>query len=206
MSMRIPILAALAATALAALPQSASAADATVSVGNDRTLSPTTVTIAPTDSVTWTWVGPDTDHSIVSNAGQAESFDSDPVTQDESRGVGGTFEHTFQRSGSFTYVCRIHPDRMRGTVTVTGSPTARLTATPANPFTDASVALDASTSTDPDGTIAKYEWDLDGNGSFESDTGHDGDQLGVVRDPGRAHGARAHHRRPRQHLGRRSRR
>jgi hypothetical protein len=33
------------------------------------------------------------------------------------------------------------------------------------------VSFNGSTSSDPDGTIAKYEWDLDGNGSFETDTG-----------------------------------
>ena len=31
--------------------------------------------------------------------------------------------------------------------------------------------FNGSASSDPDGTIAKYEWDLDGNGSFETDTG-----------------------------------
>ena len=31
--------------------------------------------------------------------------------------------------------------------------------------------LDASRSGDPDGSIVKYEWDLDGNGSFERDSG-----------------------------------
>ena len=36
--------------------------------------------------------------------------------------------------------------------------------------------FDASGSTDPDGTIAKYEWDLDGNGSYETNTGHDRDR------------------------------
>ena len=33
------------------------------------------------------------------------------------------------------------------------------------------MAFDACGSTDPDGTIAKYEWDLDGNGSYETNTG-----------------------------------
>ena len=33
------------------------------------------------------------------------------------------------------------------------------------------VSFNASASSDPDGTIAKYEWDLDGNGSYETDTG-----------------------------------
>ena len=31
--------------------------------------------------------------------------------------------------------------------------------------------FNASTSTDVDGSIVKYEWDLDGNGSYETDTG-----------------------------------
>ena len=33
------------------------------------------------------------------------------------------------------------------------------------------MTFNAAGSSDPDGTIAKYEWDLDGNGSFETDTG-----------------------------------
>jgi PKD repeat protein len=58
------------------------------------------------------------------------------------------------------------------TVTVTNrAPTASFTATP-NPATvGGTVSFDASGSSDPDGTIAKYEWDLDGNGTYETDTG-----------------------------------
>lgn len=33
------------------------------------------------------------------------------------------------------------------------------------------MTLNGSGSTDPDGTIAKYEWDLDGNGTYETSTG-----------------------------------
>ncbi len=33
------------------------------------------------------------------------------------------------------------------------------------------VTFNAAASNDPDGTIAKYEWDLDGNGSYETNTG-----------------------------------
>ena len=52
------------------------------------------------------------------------------------------------------------------------TPTASFTATP-NP---AVLGPDDAASTpprsnDPDGTIAKYEWDLDGNGTYETDTG-----------------------------------
>ena len=34
-----------------------------------------------------------------------------------------------------------------------------------------SVSFNGSGSSDPDGTIAKYEWDFDGNGSYETNTG-----------------------------------
>ena len=42
---------------------------------------------------------------------------------------------------------------------------------PTRPKAGEAVSFDASASSDPDGTIAKYEWDLDGNGSYETDTG-----------------------------------
>src|SRR5437764_1159324 len=51
------------------------------------------------------------------------------------------------------------------------APAPALAATPAAPFAGDEVAFDASGTADPDGTIATYEWDLDGDGSFETDTG-----------------------------------
>jgi subtilisin-like proprotein convertase family protein len=57
-------------------------------------------------------------------------------------------------------------------------PVAALAATPNPVAAGTSVTLDASGSTDGDGTIVKYDWDLDGNGSFETTS------LGV---PTRAH-------------------
>ena len=57
-------------------------------------------------------------------------------------------------------------------LTVTNrAPTASFTATPNPVPTGTAVSFDASGSSDPDGTIAKYEWDLDGNGSYETNTG-----------------------------------
>ncbi len=50
-------------------------------------------------------------------------------------------------------------------------PQAVIAAQPNPAIVDLGIAFDASESSDPDGTIAKYEWDLDGNGSFETDTG-----------------------------------
>jgi PKD repeat protein len=37
-------------------------------------------------------------------------------------------------------------------------------------YTEVAVAFDASASGDPDGRIAKYEWDFDGDGEFDRDT------------------------------------
>jgi hypothetical protein len=53
---------------------------------------------------------------------------------------------------------------------VTTPPTASFTA-PAAAMSLDEVVLDASTSSDADGTIVRYEWDLDGNGVVETDGG-----------------------------------
>ena len=50
-------------------------------------------------------------------------------------------------------------------------PFASLTASPNPVAAGAPVLLDARGSSDSDGTIVKYDWDLDGNGSFETTTG-----------------------------------
>jgi PKD repeat protein len=52
-----------------------------------------------------------------------------------------------------------------------GRPVARFTSSPATPKPNQTVTFNGSTSSDPDGLIVKYEWDLDGNGTYETDTG-----------------------------------
>ena len=55
--------------------------------------------------------------------------------------------------------------------TLNNPPSASFTASP-NPATPGqSVSFNGSGSSDSDGTIARYEWDLDGNGTYETDTG-----------------------------------
>jgi glucose/arabinose dehydrogenase len=51
------------------------------------------------------------------------------------------------------------------------APVARLDATPQWGKSPLKSVLDASGSTDPNGEALGYEWDLDGNGSFETDSG-----------------------------------
>lgn len=81
----------------------------------------------------------------------------------------------------YRYFCEEHggPNGvgMSGVVYVTadgnlppGAPTAALTAEPASPQPGQSITLNAGGSSDPNGSIVKYEWDLDGNGNYETDT------------------------------------
>ncbi|MET0558381.1 MAG: PKD domain-containing protein [Solirubrobacterales bacterium] len=84
---------------------------------------------------------------------------------------------TFSTAGNFNVGLRV-TDNNGGTATTSKAltvsnraPTASFTTTPNPVPTGTAVALNGSGSTDPDGTIAKYEWDLDGNGTYETDTG-----------------------------------
>jgi PKD repeat protein len=56
------------------------------------------------------------------------------------------------------------------TLSINNPPTASFTATPQNGNPGDPVALDAALSSDSDGSIVKYEWDLDGDGTYEYDS------------------------------------
>jgi PKD repeat protein len=51
------------------------------------------------------------------------------------------------------------------------APTASFTVSPNPALAGEVVSFNGSASSDPDGTIANYRWDLDGNGTLETDTG-----------------------------------
>ena len=122
--MRGLITAAVVALGAAAAP--AQAAD--VSISNFAFM-PSSITIAQGDSVTWTWAGPDTNHSVTSKSGQADSFDSDPGKTPTSldHPPGDTFSHTFNTPGTFSYICKVH-SFMTGKVVVNGPPGSDTTA------------------------------------------------------------------------------
>jgi plastocyanin len=174
------MLAAFAFAILAATP--AFAANASVAIpSRAASFTPSTVTVGPNDSVTWTWTGPanERNHSPASDLrGAPESWDADPqvtpfsAKPDFDHGAGHTFTKQFvnAKAASYVYHCRVHSD-MVGTVIVSGAPAPAFNATPTAPFAGDEVSFDAAASTDPDGTIDKYEWDLDGNGTFETDSG-----------------------------------
>src|SRR3954454_18217228 len=116
----VSFLAPLPATLLALGAAAAPASAADVSIANFA-FHPPSVTINQGESVTWTWAGPDTNHSVTSDPNQADSFDSDPDGPPTAADhlPGSTFAHTFSTSGTFTYLCKVH-SFMTGKVVVNG--------------------------------------------------------------------------------------
>src|SRR5919112_4779012 len=117
--MRRPLLVAGLLTLALAAP--AHAATTGVDVANFA-FKPATVNIAPGDTVTWTFKGPDLNHSVTSSA-----FDSDPGNSMPLHVVGDTFSHTFPDAGTFSYICKVH-SFMTGKVVVGTAPPPDTTA------------------------------------------------------------------------------
>lgn len=70
---------------------------------------PTRISVRVGAEVAWAFEDK-TAHNVTSDDG---SFRSENLTE-------GVFLHRFEKPGSFTYMCTIHPDRMKGTVDVRG--------------------------------------------------------------------------------------
>ena len=85
--------------------------------------------------------------------------------------------HAFATPGNHEVGLRVTDNRgatgtSSQTVTVANrGPTAAITSSPDSPTTEDMITFDGSGSSDPDGTISRYEWDLDDDGDFETDTG-----------------------------------
>lgn len=94
----------------------------------------------------------------------------------------GTFERTgmeaatsFGTIGTKTVRLRVTDNHQvsrtaTAKVRIHSAPTASFVTSPGHPVAGVQATLDASTSSD-DGSIVKYEWDLNGDGTFETDAG-----------------------------------
>jgi hypothetical protein len=92
-------------------------------------------------------------------------------------GTTASASRSYERSGTYTVGLRVTDDDGDAGETTTQvavrnrEPVAAIDAIPGEAATGETVRFDASESTDPDGTVSNYEWDLDGDGGFETDTG-----------------------------------
>ena len=106
----------------------------------------------------------------------------------------------FGAAGLFPIKVRVTDNRGASAVATTVvrahyAPAARIVAGATAAIPKQTVSFNGATSSDADG-ITKYEWDLDGDGTFEK-TG--AQQSHLVHHPRRARGQAARHRRPRRH-------
>jgi plastocyanin len=98
----------LIAVIVTALPSGAAADTIGVRVG-DLFFDPTKVTINAGDTVRWRWVG-DAEHNVTVKRGPVK-FKSEDKTS-------GRFKKKLNETGTYRYVCTIHPDDMRGKIVV----------------------------------------------------------------------------------------
>src|SRR5215218_8802889 len=102
------ILALVMAAMLISTPAASAQDDMTVSI-QDFSFDPGQITVAPGTTVTWTNEGP-SPHTTTADDG---SWDSGTLQQ------GEDFSFTFDKPGTYTYHCSIHPD-MTASVKVSG--------------------------------------------------------------------------------------
>jgi plastocyanin len=118
--------------------------------------SPPNIEAAVGDTVTFS--GDFASHPLVWNT-------SDFATQPS--GTSNTY--TFTHPGTFAFHCQIHAS-MIGSVHVPGNALATpdFSWGPTSPKTGQAVTFTPGAFTDPDGTVVRYEWDLNGDGVFEA--------------------------------------
>jgi plastocyanin len=101
---------------LGAFAAPASAATVDVTVANTA-FTPANLTVTQGDSITWTFAGPDTNHSVTSDTTGQGSFDSDPGNPFPNHQGGEKFSQDMTIVGEFTYHCKVHSN-MTGKITV----------------------------------------------------------------------------------------
>jgi hypothetical protein len=84
------------------------AGQADVNLGPGDHFTPTAITVHEGDVVTWHFDG--NKHTVTSTGGPGQAWDSGSQST-------GTFSHTFDRAGTYPYICALHA-KMTGTVVV----------------------------------------------------------------------------------------
>ena len=77
---------------------------------------PATITVAVGTTVTWI-NNDNTAHTVTSDTGSSETFDSGSISSAGGYSGGGSYPHKFSTAGTFHYHCNFH-STMHGTVIV----------------------------------------------------------------------------------------
>ena len=77
-------------------------------VVKDLSFRPAKVSVKAGNDVAWVFEDKETIHNVTAENGSFRSPDQ----------AKGTFVHRFDAPGSVSYVCTIHPDRMKGTIDI----------------------------------------------------------------------------------------
>jgi PKD repeat protein len=121
------------------------------------------------------------------NASGSSSFDPGGITEYAwdfngdgtfvSSATSPTTTHAYSTKGHYPAVLRIkdaaNPAGVTSTpitITVTTPPVAALAVTPSPADAGQAITLDATGSNDPDGSIVRYDWDYEGDGSYDVST------------------------------------
>jgi plastocyanin len=121
----------------------------------------------------FTYSPPNTEAAVGDTVTFSGAFASHPLAWNDgdfpTQPGGTTSTYTFTHPGTFAFHCQIHSS-MVGSVHVPGNvfATPDFSWGPASPRTGQAVTFTPGPFTDPGGTVVRYEWDLDGNGTFEA--------------------------------------
>jgi plastocyanin len=150
----------LVSSAGLALAGPAAAADQTIAFQN-YSYSPTPATIKTGDTATF-----------------SGSFSSHPLVWDDNNfattNTGSSKSFSFAQPGTYLYHCQIHAQTqgMVGQITVVADqhPATVSFGVSPSPRAGQPVTFTYTGSADPDGTLTSWQWDLDGDGTFETTT------------------------------------
>jgi plastocyanin len=126
---------------------------------------PDDVTLAAHDTVTF-------------SADTSEDFGDHPLvlwngSSYVTTNTGSTKQFAFPGPGTYPYYCQLHVNthNMKGTIRVVDQHPANVSfSVSAAPRTGQPVTFTYTGDADPDGTLASWRWDLDGDGAFETTT------------------------------------
>ncbi len=112
---------------------------------------------------------------------ESSDVDGEIASREWRLGDGTTAEdavvlHTYDRPGEYLITLRVSDDQgeraiqTRSVTIASRAPIAAFTRSVERPNAEESVRFDASASHDPDGEVAVYRWDFDGDGTYEQET------------------------------------